>query len=69
VASRIVGGVGAERRTLHIAIDVHVDREPIEGWVTAGAATARGFTGWIALAHEIEQARDAAKAERASADD
>jgi hypothetical protein len=56
--------VGGDRRTLHIAIDVHVDREPIEGRLTAGATEARDFTGWVALAHEIEQARDAAKAER-----
>ena len=61
------GGVAGDRRTVRIELDVEVDREPIAGRLTSGAERTRDFTGWVALAHEIEHARDTAK--RTSADD
>jgi hypothetical protein len=65
----MVRGVAGDRRTVRVELDIDVDCEPIEGRLTAGAASAREFIGWIALVHEIEGARDAAKAERTNAND
>lgn len=61
--------MAGDHRTVRIELDVDVDREPIAGRLTSGAERTRDFTGWVALAHEIEHARDTAKAERTGADD
>jgi hypothetical protein len=49
------------RRTLHLDIEVELQREPIAGVLTQDVSH-RPFAGWLELAAAIDEARTAAAA-------
>ena len=50
------------RRELDVFLDVHLDRDPVEGEMRRPDGTAESFSGWMELAALLERERAAANA-------